>query len=339
MLATRAVVGVGEAAYGPAAPAVLSDMYPVEVAAGPSSPIFTWRSRSGSAVGYTCWAAVMRGLTHDWRWAFFVVVPPGLLLALLCFFMREPQRGEADLSTKLTPPPGPIIHDPENALVSALHAGIHGDDVCRWRHRLLGAALCKRKPRRRKSLHRKLVSAASPSWPDSSRRWPAVGRAMRCAALSRLLFSRFLRRHVVGLSLVPGVLITPFPWAYGLIFLTVFCLFFNTGPVNAIIANVTNPAVRAQRIRPCYSYYSPFRRRLCSARHRLCRRLARQTAAANPQATWWTGLLASHGGMDFSFCVVSLAIALAAAFWYWGARYLERDTALAPTARDDGLIR
>src|SRR4029077_3796064 len=41
------------------------------------------------------------------------------------------------------------------------------------------------------------------------------------------------------------VLVTPFPWAWVLIFLAEFCLFFNTGPTNTIVANVTHPAVRS----------------------------------------------------------------------------------------------
>src|SRR5690606_19975540 len=33
---------------------------------------------------------LMRDLTGDWRWAFYVLMPPGLLLGLLCFLMRDP---------------------------------------------------------------------------------------------------------------------------------------------------------------------------------------------------------------------------------------------------------
>ena len=41
------------------------------------------------------------------------------------------------------------------------------------------------------------------------------------------------------------MLYTPFPWAWGVIFGAVFFLFFNTGPSNTILANVTAPSVRA----------------------------------------------------------------------------------------------
>src|SRR5262249_26704370 len=32
----------------------------------------------------------------SWPWAFYLVVPPGILLGLICFCMREPPKGAAD---------------------------------------------------------------------------------------------------------------------------------------------------------------------------------------------------------------------------------------------------
>ena len=37
----------------------------------------------------------------------------------------------------------------------------------------------------------------------------------------------------------------PFPYAWGMIFLAVFFLFFNTGPANTALANVTSSSVRS----------------------------------------------------------------------------------------------
>ncbi len=37
----------------------------------------------------------------------------------------------------------------------------------------------------------------------------------------------------------------PFPWAWLCIFVACFFLFFNTGPTNTILANVTHPSLRA----------------------------------------------------------------------------------------------
>src|SRR4029434_5903391 len=42
-----------------------------------------------------------------------------------------------------------------------------------------------------------------------------------------------------------AMLYVPFPWAWTLIFLAVFFLFFNTGPSNAALANVTPAPIRA----------------------------------------------------------------------------------------------
>jgi hypothetical protein len=41
------------------------------------------------------------------------------------------------------------------------------------------------------------------------------------------------------------MLVTPFPAAWIVIFWAVFFLFFNTGPSNTILANVTRPSIRA----------------------------------------------------------------------------------------------
>ena len=46
---------------------------------------------------------------------------------------------------------------------------------------------------------------------------------------------------LTGFPIFLAVLKAPFPWIWALIFLTCFCLFFNTGPTNTILANVTHP--------------------------------------------------------------------------------------------------
>src|SRR5947207_1416266 len=63
----------------------------------------------GGALGYVLGGAVARSSigefggrllgvhTESWRWAFYLVVLPGLALAVASFFMREPPRGQADL--------------------------------------------------------------------------------------------------------------------------------------------------------------------------------------------------------------------------------------------------
>src|SRR5436305_9845524 len=50
---------------------------------------------------------------------------------------------------------------------------------------------------------------------------------------------------VLGFPMLLLFLSQPFPLAWVFAFLAVFCLFFNTGPGNTILANVTHPSVRA----------------------------------------------------------------------------------------------
>ena len=87
---TRCLVGIGEAAYGPVAPAMLSDLYPVDH----RGRVLSWFYMAipvGSALGFVIGAQVAE-TALGWRWAFFVAVIPGILLGLLCFFMKEPPR-------------------------------------------------------------------------------------------------------------------------------------------------------------------------------------------------------------------------------------------------------
>ena len=87
MLMTRALIGVGEGAYGPVAPSLISDLYPIEKR-GAKLSWFYVAIPVGSALGYVFGGYVLK--TLGWRWAFYLVVPPGVLLGLLCLFMREP---------------------------------------------------------------------------------------------------------------------------------------------------------------------------------------------------------------------------------------------------------
>src|SRR6185295_16866918 len=112
LLLTRCLAGVGEAAYGPVAPVIISDLYPVQV----RGQVLAWFYMAipvGSALGYVLggwvassglgdWGANAIGTkAESWRWAFYLVVPPGILLGIWSFFMREPQRGQADFKPVL----------------------------------------------------------------------------------------------------------------------------------------------------------------------------------------------------------------------------------------------
>jgi predicted MFS family arabinose efflux permease len=93
LFAARATVGIGEAAYGTIAPAVLSDHYPLSQR-GRAFAIFFAAIPVGAAAGYILGGLV--GQHYGWRAAFFVAGAPGIVMAALCLFLRDPPRGQHD---------------------------------------------------------------------------------------------------------------------------------------------------------------------------------------------------------------------------------------------------
>ncbi len=94
LLISRSTVGIGEAAYGTIAPALLSDQFPIEKR-GRVFSVFFAAIPIGSAAGY-----ILGGLADQhlgWRAAFWIAGFPGLLLSLLVLLVKDPPRGQNDL--------------------------------------------------------------------------------------------------------------------------------------------------------------------------------------------------------------------------------------------------
>jgi len=90
LLAARALVGVGEAAYGTISPALLADYFPL-AKRGRVFAVFYMAIPVGSALGY-----IVGGLTsqaYGWRAAFLVAGLPGLALAAWVLRLADPPRG------------------------------------------------------------------------------------------------------------------------------------------------------------------------------------------------------------------------------------------------------
>jgi sugar phosphate permease len=139
------------------------------------------------------------------------------------------------------------------------------------------------------------------------------------ATLSGGLTGDYFRKRFAGsYFLVSGIgvmiafpfsvlmLFTPFPAAWIMMFLAIFFLFFNTGPSNTALANVTQPAVRSTAF----------------AVNILIIHLLGD-AAAPPLI----GAVADRTNLNIAFLVVSAMMFVAGLFWLWGAKYLARDTA------------
>lgn len=93
MFLCRLMVGVGEATLGPAALSLLSDYFPVRMRASVTA-IYSSAIAVGSGLALALGGQVEALL--GWRWAFFLLGFPGLLVCLLVLSLREAKRGATE---------------------------------------------------------------------------------------------------------------------------------------------------------------------------------------------------------------------------------------------------
>jgi MFS transporter, Spinster family, sphingosine-1-phosphate transporter len=384
MLLTRALIGVGEGAYGPVAPSLISDLFPVERRGG----VMAWFYMAipvGSALGF-----VLGGKMADlvgWRWAFYVVVPPGVLLGLLCLLMREPPRGAADAVTTHAPTARDakvLLDIPSFVLntlaMTAMTFAFGG--VATWMPTYLyeREATYVVTPATYEQLRQPTEPGVQPVPEDIiARLGPLEGREFRTidpfrAALGEVLepaevhayraqlagaardrarsatldevngtvgfggivvvaglvatltggyLSDRLRTRLkgayfavsgvgmlVGLPMYLLALATPLPLGWGFVFLAVFFLFFNTGPANTALANVAPPTLRASAFAVNILVIHLF-----------------GDVISPPIVGWIDDRASLREGLYF----LAGPMLLSGLFWLWGTRYLDRDTAAAPT--------
>ncbi|MGH8227735.1 MAG: spinster family MFS transporter [Steroidobacteraceae bacterium] len=106
LLGGRALVGVGEAAYGTIAPALLADYFQL-ARRGRVFAIFYMAIPVGSALGY-----IVGGLVDHafgWRAVFFVAGVPGLVLAAWCLRLPDPPRGVQERPSAAARPSGASV--------------------------------------------------------------------------------------------------------------------------------------------------------------------------------------------------------------------------------------
>lgn len=116
LLASRAVLGIGEAGYGPASGALMADYYHRARRARISS---WWAAGAliGLMLGIIIGGIVAGLYTGAWRLAFLFMGIPGLILAFLAWRMREPERNEADEEAAQRDPDAYAVSDAVDALI------------------------------------------------------------------------------------------------------------------------------------------------------------------------------------------------------------------------------
>ncbi len=305
LLITRLLVGVGEGGYGPSAPTIISDLYPVK-RRGSVLAWFYMAIPVGSALGYILGGAVEH--YFGWRKAFFAVTPPGLLLGLFCFFRKDPPRGAIDAASprarKITLRDYLVLLRIPSYLLdtvgmTAMCFAIGG--ISFWMPTYIA-----QRPGAGDLSHVNLVFGGLTALAGIT--GTLAGGFAGDALRSRFSGSYFLVSGIGILLCCPFILlilVLPFPLAWGAIFLAEFWLFFNTGPSNTILANVTHPSIRSLAF---------------AVNIFLIHALG---DAASPPIL---GSVVSHFGWSKAFCVVTAVTALAGILWTLGARHLEKDT-------------
>jgi MFS transporter, Spinster family, sphingosine-1-phosphate transporter len=308
LFATRIFVGIGEGGYGPAAPTLLSDLFPIETR-GRIMAIFCAAIPVGSALGYVIGGLI--GAHLGWRWAFYLVAPPGLLLGLLCFWQRDP-RVAADHLVQKAPRRSirdylKLFHTRSyliNCIAMTLMTFVLGGlgfwvpAYLRYRNQSPEVGMT--------IFGLILVVAGLVS--------TLVGGVIADKLRSRLAGSYFWVSGIGMLIACPifvMALYIPFPAAWIAMFVAIFFLFLNTGPSNTALANVALPAVRA----------TAFAANIFVIH-----------ALGDVQAFWLLGYIGGHTNMHVAFLFVSGIIFLSGLAWLIGVKYLPADTAAVETA-------
>jgi MFS transporter, Spinster family, sphingosine-1-phosphate transporter len=302
LFATRIFVGIGEGGYGPAAPTILSDLFPIETR-GRIMAIFCAAIPVGSALGYVIGGLI--GAHFGWRWAFYLVTPPGLLLGLLCFWQRDP-RGAADNR----------VQESQRSIRAYLN-------LFRTRSYLINCIA---------QTLMTFVLGGLGFWVPAYLRYRdqssdvgmtifglvTVVAGLVSTLLGGIIADKLRPRFAGSYFWVSGMgmliacpifivaLYMPFPAAWVPMFVAIFFLFLNTGPSNTALANVSLPAVRATAFAANIFVIHAF---------------------GDVQAFWLLGYIGGHTNMHVAFLFVSGIIFLSGLVWLIGVKYLPADTA------------
>jgi MFS transporter, Spinster family, sphingosine-1-phosphate transporter len=322
LLCTRAFVGIGEAGYGPAAPTILSDLYPIE-RRGRILSYFYLAMPVGAALGYAFGGKISDSL--GWRSAFYLVVPPGLILAALCFFMRDPR--ERSTSSKLLRQRATLSdyiglgrtksYLINTAAMTAMTFAIGG--MAAWVPDYIYSDRGHEFPASENLLGNinltfGAITAVAGFMATLLGGWTGDWLRKKYAS------SYFIISAGAMLFAFPATILmlhVPFPGAWVFVFLAVFFLFFNTGPTNTALANVTFPNVRSTAFALNIFIIHLF------------------GDVASPPLI---GAIRDRSNMNTGFLVVSFAVLIAAILWGWGAKYLPADTAAVENATASGQM-
>jgi MFS transporter, Spinster family, sphingosine-1-phosphate transporter len=381
LVLTRCFVGVGEAAYGPVAPSMLSDLYPV-AKRGKIIAFFYMAIPVGSALGFVIGGQVEEW-TGLWRNAFYLTFI-GIPLGVLCFFMREPPQPSATANQPQTGY-GAVLRElstnrsfilcclgmtcttfvlggvaawaPSYIFQREAKFEVANKSFGRWEEETTtdGRPVV---PVDIVDKLRPLADGTTRSYPDFKAKLRetigddalgqygeriftaattadsmslgkinflfgmivvvsglgatllgiAVGDALRDRGVKGAYFHTIGWSTLLSFPFFVAMLLVPFPYAWGFLFVAVFFLFFNTGPANTILVNVSRSGIRATAL----------------AINILVIHMLGDVIS--PPII---GLVADFASLQAAFLGVSVVILLGGTLWVLGAKSLDADTAKA----------
>jgi MFS family permease len=247
----RALLGIGEGTYGVIAPTILADLFSREV----RSRVMSWFYLAmplGGALGMGLGGWI--GKEYGWHSAFFVVGAPGLLAALAVLWLPEPVRGlsEGVSAEKLAAHEriGASREDYIDLMVNSSYTysvlgmafytfAIGG--IAHWMPTFLIDTKGIGQVRATTLLGLTTLTAAVTGM--------SIGGVLADRLSKISPRALFLVPGVAMLASVPFALLAIYAKSEPLIFAGVFfaemLMFVNTGPCNAVIANVVMPNMRA----------------------------------------------------------------------------------------------
>ena len=308
LLAARATVGVGEASFGTVSPGLIADYFSKQ-GRGRVLAWFYVAIPVGSALGYLLGGVL--GQRYGWHAAFLLVGVPGLLLSIPIALLRTPPRGGA-AALPQTP----------KGKISAGYAALFKNRSFVYNTLAMAAmtfaigGLAQWIPSFLYRTHSLDVAKGNTLFGATT-----VLAGILGTLAGGWLGDRWQKKSGKGYLLISGwgfLIGTPFAvWAIlasGLtgclsaIFIAEFFLFLNTGPLNTVIINVTNPAVRAMAFAVNIFFI-----------HAL-------GDAVSPSFLGW---LSDQWGLRSALLITPLAMVLAGIFCFICGRFVVQDMAQA----------
>jgi MFS transporter, Spinster family, sphingosine-1-phosphate transporter len=312
LLFRHTIVGIGEASYATIAPTLVADLFPVE-RRGRMLSIFYLGLPVGSALGILLGGPL--GQDFGWRMPFMLAGIPGFILAVVLFFLPEPERGRSDIAITPSLERSTLLGLLRNgAFISACLGmamytfAVGGLQVWipTFLHRVRGMSV------KEAAITFGLIAAIN---------------GVVATILGGWIGDRMLKRHdgayyrfsgiamFVAVPLMIAAVYATGPLMLPAIFLAVFALLIGTGPSNTAVVNSVDAGIRATA-------------------------LAVNTfvihALGDAFSPWMIGKISDRTSLQTAFWAAFVTAALSGWFFLYGARYAPKLTVAASGTGSSG---